>query len=120
MLRNLKPLFIENSRVPAILSRLAPINIWAINFACWVWCRGTLSEKTKRHETIHFQQQIELLFVFQWVLYVLFWLINLIRFRDGAVAYREIPFEREAYRNEHDEKYLQVRKRFAWLHHVLG
>lgn len=114
-LKKCKPIFIENSKVPAILSKIAPINIWAISFGIWVWCKGTLSETTKRHETIHFQQQIELLFVFQWILYGLYYVKNYIIYKDGPTAYRESPFEREAYQNEDDEDYLKTRERYAWL-----
>jgi hypothetical protein len=109
-----KPIFIENSKIPAWLSKLAPINIWAISFGFWVWCRGELSDTTKRHETIHYQQQLELLFVGQWILYGLFHLIGLVRYRDGAKAYRENPFEREAYANEDHPYYLLNRKRYCW------
>lgn len=118
MLKKAKPYFIENSRVPVWLSYLAPIDIWAISFGCWVWCRGTLSESTRRHETIHFQQQLELLFVAQWVLYGLFWLWGLIKYRDGKSAYRESPFEREAYKNEMDLDYLDSRPRFSWIKYI--
>ena len=114
-LRNLKPKFIDNSRIPAWLSNFAPINIWAISFALWVWCRGESSDKTRRHETIHFQQQIELLFVGQWVLYLVFWLVGLVRYRDGKKAYKENPFEREAFRHDDDEGYLATRHRYTWL-----
>ena len=117
-LKNKKPIFIENSRVPVWLSCLAPIEIWAISFGLWVWCRGQLSERTRRHETIHFQQQLELLFIGQWLLYGAFWLWGLIRYRDAKKAYRESPFEREAHRNDEDEKYLGGRPRFAWLKHI--
>ena len=115
-----KPVFVENSAVPRILSRLAPINIWAISFCGMVFCRGNLSPRVKRHETIHFQQQLEMLFVTQLVLYVAFWLFGLIKYRDGSVAYYENPFEREAYGNDGDEKYLENRPRFAWTRHIQG
>ncbi len=117
-LKSRKPWFIENSRVPVWLSYLAPIKIWAISFGLWVWCRGVLSEETRRHETIHYQQQLELLFVGQWLLYGLFWLVGMIRYRDGAKAYYENPFEREAYRNDKDEGYLATRPRYAWAFYV--
>ena len=55
-IKNWKPKFIENSKIPVWLSKLAPIDIWAISFGVWVWCRGELSKTTRRHETIHFQQ----------------------------------------------------------------
>lgn len=112
------PWFIENSKIPVWLSKISPINIWAISFGCWVWCRGVLNKTTRRHETIHFQQQLELLFVFQWILYGLFWLIGLVKYRDGAVAYRENPFEREAYSNERKFTYLEKRKRYAWIAYI--
>lgn len=118
MIKNLKPIFIENSKVPIFLSYLAPIDIWAISFGFFVWCRGNLSEATRRHETIHFQQQIELLFVLQWILYVLFWIQGLIKYRNGKKAYRESPFEREAYENEMDLDYLVSRPRYNWVNYI--
>ena len=118
MLKSLKPWFIENSRVPVLLSYFAPINIRAISLGCWVWCRETLSEATKRHETTHFQQQLELLFVGFYVLYLTFWLWGLMKYRDGKKSYFEIPFEREAYRNEVNADYLATRPRYNWVRYV--
>lgn len=113
-----EPYFIENSKIPVILSKVAPIEIWAISFGIWVWCRGEMSDRTINHETIHFQQQLELLFVGQWILYGLFWLWGLAKYRDPARAYRESPFEREAYRNDEDMAYLDRRPRYAWLRYT--
>ena len=118
MMKNLKPIMFENSRVPVWLSYLAPIEIWAISFGWFVWCRGVMSEATRRHETIHFQQQLELLFVGQWILYVSFWLFGLVKYRKGDVANRENPLEREAYNNDTDPDYLKNRKRFNWINYI--
>jgi hypothetical protein len=118
MLKNLKPFFIEDSKIPVWLSYLAPINIHAISFGVWVWCRSKLSEATRRHEATHFQQQLEMLFVGQWLLYLAFWLWGLIKYRDGKKAYRESPFEREAYRNETDQEYLSSRPRYNWVRYI--
>ena len=115
-----KPVFVENSVVPKILSRFAPINIWAISFCGMVFCRGSLTPTVKRHETIHFQQQLEMLFVVQLILYVAFWLLGLIKYRNSSVAYYENPFEREAYANDGDERYLENRSRFAWVRYIQG
>ena len=117
-MKNLKPIMFENSKVPVWLSYLAPIDIWAISFGWFVWCRGVMSEATRRHETIHFQQQLELLFIGQWILYVLFWLVGVFRYRDGKKAYYENPFEREAYNNDTDPDYLKSRKRFNWINYI--
>ena len=42
-----EPWFFENSKVPIILSYLAPIDIYAIAFGPWVWCRGELDAELK-------------------------------------------------------------------------
>jgi len=118
-LKNKEPFFIEESKVPVWLSHFAPIDIWAISFGLWVWCRGIMSDTTKRHETIHFQQQLELLFVGQWILYGVFWLVGLIRYRDAKKAYYENPFEREAYRHDSDPEYLHERSRFKWVEYII-
>ena len=74
-MKNLKPIFIENSKLPYWLSKIAPIDVWAFSAGPFVVCRGELSEKTTTHETIHFFQQLEMLFIFQWILYVYFMLL---------------------------------------------
>ena len=113
-----KPWFIQDSKVPAILSYLAPIDIWAISIGPFVWCRGILSSQTKTHETIHYHQQIELLFVFHWLLYFLFFLKGFIQERSGKLAYRQNPFELEAYDNDENPEYLSDRKMFAWIRYI--
>ena len=112
-----QPIFLENSRVPIWLSKIVPIDIWALSIGLWVWCRGELSESVKRHETIHYRQQLELLFVGQWFLYGLFYLLGLVYYKDSNEAYYLNPFEREAYEHEEDENYLDVRKAYAWRHY---
>ena len=117
-MREWKPKFIENSKVPVWLSHISPINIGAISFGFWVWSRGNMRASTKTHETIHYQQQLELLFVLQWILYVLFYLVGLVRYRNGVQAYRENPFEREAYNHDDEADYLKNRKRYKWLSYL--
>jgi hypothetical protein len=114
-MKHWKPKFYENSRFPAVLSKIAPINIWAISIGPFVWCKGTLSETDKIHETIHYQQQLELLFVGQWILYFLFYAIGYVKHRNGLIAYLSNRFEVEAYNNERNEDYLLTRKRYAWI-----
>ena len=117
-MKNLKPIFIENSKLPYWLSKIAPIDVWAFSAGPFVVCRGQLSEKTITHETIHFFQQLEMLFVFQWILYGLFYVIG--RFTKGSwkAAYYGNPFEVEAYANDLDPDYLEERKFWAWVKHV--
>ena len=105
---------IEKSKVPVFLSKFAPITIGAIALFPFVFSVGVMSTRQKRHETIHFQQQLELLFVFQWILYGLFWVVGFIKYRDGKKAYYQNLFEQEAYDNEEDVDYLSNRKRYSW------
>ena len=118
-MRNWKPYFFENSKVPVVLSKVAPLEIGAISLGWWVWSRREIGVVTKRHETIHFQQQLEMLFVPFLLLYAAFWLVGLFVYKfDGNKAYRENPFEREAYANERKTKYLsETRKRYAWVNY---
>jgi len=109
-----KPWFFENSKLPWLLSHVAPIDIHAIAVGPFVWCRGEFDEVLKNHETIHYHQQLELLFIGQWLLYVFYWIKGLFIYKKGDIAYRESPFEREAYQNEANLEYLNNRERCAW------
>ncbi len=113
--KKMKPIFIENSKVPVALSKIAPINIWAINLIFFVFCKGKLNETTKRHETIHFRQWLELGIVGFAFLYPVFYLWNrVVKRMPGSTAYYNIPFEIEAYQNQDDVDYLESRKLWAW------
>lgn len=61
------------------------------------------------HEKIHLRQQIELLILPFFIIYVFEFLIRLIQYRKWNLAYRNISFEREAYANEKDLDYLKSR-----------
>ena len=108
------PRFVENSKVPVWLSKIAPINIWAISLGLFVFCREELDEQTKRHELIHFRQWLELGFIGFAILYPLFWLIGKVKFRDGTLSYYQNPFEIEAYENDETPDYLDNRKPYNW------
>ena len=112
------PIEISNSKVPVILSKFAPINIQAFSFVIWIFCRGQFSTRMRNHETIHYLQQREMLFIFQHLAYVLFWLWKLIETRNPKLAYYENPFEREAYNHDLDPYYLEERKMYAWTRYL--
>ncbi len=115
MLKNSRPIFIENSTLPKILSFFSPISIGAITLGPLVFSRGEMSEETKTHESIHWQQYIETGIIGFLILYIIYWIIGLIKYRDGGVAYMLIPFEKERYENEKNQFYLLHRKRFNWI-----
>jgi hypothetical protein len=67
------------------------------------------------HEKIHFRQQLELLIIPFYILYLINYLVNLIRFRDHSKAYFNICFEKEAYANDKNISYLRHRRLYSWI-----
>ena len=116
------PIFIENSKIPVWLSKIAPINISAITLGPIVLSRGVLSERVKRHETIHFMQYKELYFIGFLLIYLYDYLYAAIIKKKGfsRESYLAIRFEQEAYDNDHKEDYLENRKTFYWKKYPLG
>jgi hypothetical protein len=70
------------------------------------------------HERIHIRQQFECLLVIFYLIYVIEFLIHLVRYQNIEKAYRRISFEREAYSNERDFDYLEKRKIWTWLKYL--
>jgi len=116
----IKPIIFENSRLPVWFSKVSPINIWAFSFGPFIVCRGKLSEATRIHETIHFHQQLEMLFVFQWALYAIFYVVGRVTHKSWKLSYYNNPFELEAYDNQIDPNYLANRKFYAWTQYIKG
>ena len=107
--------FFEHSKVPVILSYLAPITINAICLGPFVFCRGKASERLRRHETIHWEQQKELLIVGFLVVYLYDFLKNTREFGWSRDAYRFTRAEIEAHTHDEDVEYLDTRVRYRWL-----
>ena len=117
-----KPLFFENSKVPVWLSKVAPIEINAITLGPLVFSRGVLSEKTKRHETIHYRQYVELLFIGFILIYLFDFLYAAIIKKKGFTrdSYLAIRFEQEAWQCDDYLDYLDNRELYAWKSYPLG
>jgi len=101
--------------MPVWLSYLAPIDIGAITLFFLVFSRGKMSEETKRHEYIHFQQMLETLVVGFVVLYIWDYLAGYIKYRHAKIAYHSIRAEQEAYHKASSPLYTHHRKRWRWL-----
>lgn len=88
-----------------------------LSFFVFIWiCKLTRDEvKLIRHEKIHFRQQVEMLFVFHWMFYVLFYLVSRLKGYGHYAAYRFNPFELEAFTKEDDVDYLRKRRPYAWV-----
>jgi len=109
-------MIVTNSKIPKYMSVF--INVYAITLYPFVFIRDEGNDTVINHEKIHLKQQRELWLVGFYFLYVTFWLFNLVKYRNTQVAYREIPFEREAYANDKDWVYLLNRKKHAWWHYI--
>ncbi len=71
-------------------------------------------EEFWNHENIHIKQQYELFLIGFYVLYLYYYIKNKRMGMKHSKAYRNIPFEMEAYKNESNTNYLKERKLFAW------
>lgn len=102
---------------------------------------ANITPKILNHESIHSAQQYEIMFIAllmslilsniyaSWwyllisivlpvVLYIILWLIELILPPYNS-AYKDSPFEREAYFNQNKDNYLVTRPLFAWVKYIL-
>ena len=70
------------------------------------------------HEKIHLRQQLELLVITFYVFYLIEFLIRLIKYKNWNLAYKNISFEREAYKNESNLDYLNHRKSWQFLKYI--
>ena len=67
--------------------------------------------RTLNHERIRTAQMKELLFVGFYFLYLLEWVLN-------GFCYDCISFEKEAYDNEKNFKYLSSRRKYSWVKYL--
>ncbi|MCT6868654.1 MAG: hypothetical protein M3Z80_01750 [Apibacter sp.] len=70
------------------------------------------------HEKIHLRQQLEMLWIFFFICYLVEYIINLIKYKNTNIAYHKISFEREAYINDKNMKYLNKRKIWAFIKYL--
>lgn len=89
-------------------------------------------EVLKNHEMIHAAQVQEEIdkkgTIFGWIFwyfkYIKYWASGLLsgffskKGKSSHQAYMDIPYEKEAYANEKDLKYLEKRTTFAWKNYI--
>ena len=106
---------VENKYIP-------PKGFIALNLFGVIFCRDAslLTRVVKNHEKIHTEQMKELLYVLYYIWYFIEWLLKLIWYLDSHAAYRNISFEREAYKKEKNLAYISKREKYAWLKYVFN
>ena len=77
--------------------------------------RNLVTEQEIRHEKIHTEQMKELLYFPFYIWYLVEWGIKIVKYGDVRVAYYNISFEKEAYKNDWCLDYLEKRKRYNWI-----
>tara|TARA_R110002012_G_scaffold181585_1_gene347996 strand:+ start:290 stop:577 length:288 start_codon:yes stop_codon:yes gene_type:complete len=90
------------------------MDIGGITLFPFIFIKGEGNDRLIRHESIHIMQYRETLVLGFLFLYVWDFLYGFSKYKNYDQAYRSIRFEQEAYRNDHDESYLQLRENFAW------
>ena len=100
----------------SVFKNLIPPHIAAITFWPFIFFRENKDKHDLRiinHERIHLKQQVELLVIPFYVIYLIEYLVFLVILRNHDKAYRNIGFEREAYENDGNIVYLNSRKWYA-------
>lgn len=94
----------------SISGYLAGITLWP-----FIIVKKYAPRRVINHEEIHIKQQIELLVILFYIIYLSEWIIGLIRGKSSHDAYMNISFEKEAYANENNLDYIKNRKPFSFL-----
>jgi len=100
-------MIIISQRALNFFGRILGINAQGLAFYPFIFISpdAVITEELINHERIHLRQQLELLIIpfYIWYLIALY--------RKG---YENISFEKEAYSNDHNLKYLKTRKLFSF------
>lgn len=108
------PFYIYSNWICNLASKINGFKVDGLEFVPFVIIlRKDSSLSLKNHETIHFWQQLECLFLLWYLIYLFNYLILRLKYKHYE-AYKKICFESEAYENERDLEYISKRKLYAW------
>ena len=100
------PKIIYNRLLP--FKSFAAINLFSVIFARKEY--EPLSQNTIRHELIHTTQMREWLYIGFYLIYIIEWIFK---------GYQNISFEKEAYKFEKLDYYLDIRPRYNNYRHII-
>lgn len=97
------------------------IKVQAIMLWPFIFVKSDLAQNRIliNHERIHVAQAKEMLVIFFYVWYIIEWFVRFLRYWNFQKAYLDISFEREAYRNQNNLRYLENRQFWTWLKYLL-
>ncbi|TYB75780.1 hypothetical protein ES674_13215 [Bizionia myxarmorum] len=96
--------------------RYLGLTIWPFIFLKYAFLKDDVV--LINHERIHIRQQIELLILPFFILYLFEFLFRFIQYRSWKLAYCNISFEREAYLHENDFNYLKTRSFWSFARYL--
>ena len=100
----------------SIFKHLLPRHVSAIALWPFILFRHKEHKSNLRiinHEKIHLKQQLELLILPFYLIYITEYLVRLIQTKNHDKAYRAICFEQEAYTHDNDFNYLKTSRLYA-------
>lgn len=100
---------IYNSIIP--FDGYMAINLFGIFFVRKEY-KDEMNNIVINHEAIHTAQMKELCYIFFYIIYLFEWLFKAIKYSNSYRAYREISFEKEAYKHEKELDYLNKRHHY--------
>jgi len=121
------PLYLPKFLLMIIVSRRL-VKVLSFNFASAMALfpfillqKASLRENHEmmNHERIHLRQQLELMILFFYLIYLTEYSFGRIKGQTHYQAYKNISFEKEAYENEHNLSYLKHRKFFSFYKYFL-
>lgn len=74
-----------------------------------------ITDRIINHENIHTVQMKELLYIPFYILYGLEWIFRVIQYLSFVKGYHNISFEREAFTNQENYNYLDIRKHYSFI-----
>lgn len=91
-----------------------------ITLLCFIFTRdkSRVTEKDIQHETIHWEQEKEMLILGFYLWYIIEFLIRFLLSWNWHYSYKSISFEQEAYEWEGTKIYLSTRKHYNWLNYM--
>lgn len=95
-------IIVHNKWIP--FNGFTAVTIWPFIFTKKDLDYINLHHELINHEYTHGRQQLELLLIFFYIIYIIEWIFK---------GYKNISFEKEAYSNQNNPDYLKTRKLFA-------
>ncbi len=99
--------------------KISRLNVTGLAIFPFIFTKHKIRSKTLiNHELIHHRQQIELFILPFYILYLLDYLVGLLKYKNKYDAYMNICFEKEAYAHDQDLNYLKKRRLWAFLKYL--